>query len=330
VVIINSLETYSSNIMNWINRVLVKHPDIAQQAEKSFQAISDSFLSWVDEKLTPDAEAMLNSLGNLGDVIADVVSGVKVIIRFAKDFFIGLFISAYLLASKRRLIAQSKKLTYSVFGKHNGNLILRECRFIQTVFGGFVRGKLLDSLIIGIICFVGCSIFRFPYPVVVSVIVGVTNIIPFFGPVVGAIPSAFLILLVSPLKSLYFILFVFALQQFDGNVLGPKILGNKTGLTSFWVLFSILVFGGLFGFVGMVIGVPVFAVIYSIISTLVNHRLSKIDLSLQTADYELLDQVEESTGVFLHGHDPEVQAPDSKTPESKAPTPKTETPEKKD
>ena len=143
----------------------------------------------------------------------------------------------------------------------------------------FISLKLIDSLIIGIICFIGMSIFNWPYKMLVSVIVGVTNIIPFFGPFIGAIPSALLIFMVDPLTSLYFLIFVLALQQFDGNILGPKILGGSTGLPSFWVMFAILVGGGLFGFVGMIIGIPVFACIYAYTAYSVNKKLEKKQLS---------------------------------------------------
>ena len=153
------------------------------------------------------------------------------------------------------------------------------------IFSGFINGKLVDSLIIGIIALVCCNLFRFPYPMLLAVIIGVTNIIPFFGPFIGAIPCALLILLVSPLKCLYFVIFIFVLQQFDGNILGPKILGDSTGLASFWVLFSILLFGGLFGFVGMVLGVPVFAMFYSVVSRLVRRGLKKRGLPLETEQY---------------------------------------------
>ena len=156
------------------------------------------------------------------------------------------------------------------------------------MFGGFIDGKLLDSLIIGILCFVIMNLFQMPYSMLISVIVGVTNIIPFFGPFIGAIPSALIILTDSPLKCVYFLILILVLQQFDGNFLGPKILGDSTGLTSFWVLFSILLFGGLMGFVGMVIGVPTFAVIYDLIKKYSNWMLRKKQLSTDTAAYEEL------------------------------------------
>ena len=167
------------------------------------------------------------------------------------------------------------------FPDQNLNLITAD----EIKLEAFINGKLLDSLIIGIIAFVCCNLFKFPYAALIAVIIGVTNIIPFFGPFIGAIPSAFLILLVDPMKFLYFCLFVFLLQQFDGNILGPKILGESTGLASFWVLFSILLFGGLFGFPGMVLGVPCFAIFYSIVTRLVNRGLRKKDLPQDTGEY---------------------------------------------
>jgi predicted PurR-regulated permease PerM len=152
-------------------------------------------------------------------------------------------------------------------------------------FGGFIRGKLLDSLIIGILCFICVSFMKMPYPVLISTIVGVTNIIPFFGPFIGAIPSGILILTVDPMQALYFAIFIFVLQQFDGNILGPAILGQSTGLGSIWVLFSILIFGDMFGFVGMIIGVPTFAVVYYLISKFVFKKLHEKEMDDEIEDY---------------------------------------------
>ena len=172
-------------------------------------------------------------------------------------------------------------------------------RFVHRMFGGFIIGKILDSLIIGVICFVGTSLLQIPYALLVSVIVGVTNVIPFFGPFIGAIPSGILVLLVSPIQCLVLQIWILVLQQFDGNILGPKILGNSTGLASFWVLFSILIFGGLFGFVGMIIAVPGFAVIYDLVNKAVNHSLRMKRLSLKTADYEGLDYIDEEKKTYI-------------------------------
>ena len=190
-------------------------------------------------------------------------------------------------------------IIYGAFPLKIANKVIEECRFVHHVFGGFIIGKLLDSLIIGILCFILLTIMKMPYVLLVSVIVGVTNISPFFGPFIGAIPSAFLILLVSPRQCLYFIGLILLLQQFDGNILGPKILGDSTGVSSFWVLFSILLFGGLFGFVGMIIGVPTFAVFYRLTTELVTYLLGKKELSADISSYERLDYIDNEKKTYI-------------------------------
>lgn len=181
--------------------------------------------------------------------------------------------SVYVLGSRKTFARQGNKLIYSIFSKKWADVILNEFRFTNKMFSGFISGRLADSLIIGLICFVGMTILRIPNAVLISIIIGITNILLFFGPWIGAVPSFLLILMVNPVKSIVFLVFVLILQQFDGNILGPRILGDKIGLSGFWVLFSILLFGGLFGFIGMIIGVPIFAVIYDIICKLVNKGL---------------------------------------------------------
>ena len=205
----------------------------------------------------------------------------------------------YFLNIKDTLSAQSKKIVYSVLKLKDANRLVSEVRFAHGIFGGFITGKLLDSLIIGIMCFFAMQFMGMPYVLLISVIIGVTNVIPFFGPFIGAVPSAFLILMISPMKCLYFLIFILVLQQFDGNILGPKILGDSTGLPSFWVLFSILLFGGLLGFVGMIIGVPAFAVIYRLVSAYVSNNLKKKDLSPRTEDYMELDHINEEDKIYI-------------------------------
>ena len=163
--------------------------------------------------------------------------------------------------------------TFRFANGFNGELLLDEGALIDRMFGGFIDGKILDSAIIGVLCYIGCTIFRFPNALLVSAVVGITNVIPFFGPIIGAVPSTLLILIESPIKALWFVVFVLALQQLDGNVIGPKILGDRTGLSSVWVLFTIILFGGLWGVFGMVIGVPLFAVIYDTVKKLVRRGL---------------------------------------------------------
>ncbi|MCD7843357.1 MAG: AI-2E family transporter [Clostridiales bacterium] len=213
-------------------------------------------------------------LPNLETLVGGVSSGVASAVNILSNLFLGIIAAIYILGFRKTFARQAKKLNYSVFGKRWSEIILREFRFADRAFSGFISGRLIDSLIIGIICFIGMLILRMPYAVLVSVIVGVTNVIPFFGPYIGMIPSFLLILMVSPVKSLIFLVFILVLQQFDGNYLGPRILGNVTGLSSFWVLFAIITFGGLFGFGGVLVGVPVFAVIYDILRQLVNKGVS--------------------------------------------------------
>ena len=224
-------------------------------------------------------------LTKVNEVMSNLTVGVINFVSEILNFLIGLIVSIYILFSKETFSAQSKKIVYAIFRTDHANMILHLTKKSNEIFGGFIIGKIIDSLIIGVLCFFGLTILKMPYILLISVIVGVTNVIPFFGPYIGAIPSAILIFLNDPIKGVYFLIFILVLQQLDGNVIGPKILGNSTGLSAFWVVFSILIGGGLFGFVGMIMGVPTFAVIYYIISMLINHMLEKKKLPLLTSQY---------------------------------------------
>ena len=212
--------------------------------------------------------------------------------------FVCLFFHAtvYLLIGKETFVGHGKKIVYAVLPSKYGNVVIHTMRITNQMFGGFVSGKILDSVIIGVICYVGLMILGMPYSLLVAVIVGVTNVIPFFGPFIGAVPSFILIALAEPVKGLYFLIFVLALQQVDGNIIGPKILGDSTGLSSFWVVFAILVGGGLFGFMGMLLGVPTFAVIYYLIREAVAYILRRRSLPEETRDYIRMRNVDIETG----------------------------------
>ncbi len=210
----------------------------------------------------------------LQTLIGGVSAGVAGFFGAFYNFLIGIIVSIYLLGSRKNFARQGKKILYCIFNRKWADRILNEICYADRMFTGFLSGRIVDSLIIGVICFIGMLILRIPNPLLIGVIVGVANIIPFFGPYIGAIPSFLLILMVSPIKSLIFLVFILILQQFDGNILGPHILGNVTGLNSFWALFAILFFGGMFGFIGMIVGVPVFAVIYDVVRKLVNKGLA--------------------------------------------------------
>ena len=181
--------------------------------------------------------------------------------------------SVYMLMGKDRLLRQLRKAVLALLPLPRARSVLEVCSHANRVFGGFIIGKIIDSSIIGVLCFVCMTLLRLPFAVLISVIVGVTNIIPFFGPFLGAVPSILILLIVDPIAALKFAVFVLLLQQFDGNILGPKILGDSTGLSALWVLVAIIVSGGLFGFAGMVVGVPVFAVLYALASSFFARRL---------------------------------------------------------
>ena len=285
-------ESFSENITNlsiWLQKQLADNEALEQMVVPVYEQVTDKLETWLYDTLVPNMSMVINILS----------TGLLGVVTVLKNSLIGLIVMVYFLNIKDTLSAQSKKIVYSLFPLKQANRIIEEVRFTHSVFGGFITGKLLDSLIIGVICFFCMRLLRMPYVLLVSVIIGVTNVIPFFGPFIGAIPSAFLILLVSPMKCLYFLLFVLVLQQFDGNILGPKILGESTGLPSFWVLFSILLFGGLLGVVGMVIAVPTFAVFYHLTSEYVNRCLEKKALSQSTDDYRDLDYIDEAGNEYI-------------------------------
>ena len=273
----------------WLEDALKDTPQMEDTVLAAYEWASTTMQDWIKGDLLPNLEFLLTS----------VYSGLIGAVIVVKNMLIGLIVAVYLLNMKETLCAQFKKLAYGVFHVSIANQIIARTRFIHKVFGGFIVGKLLDSLIIGLICFVGMRLFRMDYSMLISVIIGVTNVIPFFGPFIGAVPCAVILLMVSPMQCLKFIIWILALQQFDGNILGPKILGNSTGLSSFWVLFSILLFGGLFGFVGMIVGVPVFAVLFKMLSDYVNHSLKKKKLATDTNQYRRMDHVDEESNQII-------------------------------
>lgn len=300
--IINNMSVYVQNIYNWLTEIFVNNPELEATVLSVYQKVVDYVLKWTADNLISnmkDLQNLQNIEKILGGVSSGVLGGVMGVINLVKNLFIGLIVMVYLLNIKDTLAAQGKKIVYAFLPLKAANETVEEVRYIHRVFSGFIIGKLIDSLIIGIICYVLMVLFKLPFELLISVIVGVTNIIPFFGPFIGAIPSAVLVFLISPKQCLYFIGLILLLQQFDGNILGPKILGNSTGLSSFWVLFSILLFGGLFGFAGMILAVPVTAVIFDLFSKLQYRKLRKKNLSPDTRDYRELKRIDEENGKYL-------------------------------
>ncbi len=292
--LLEKLPEYLNRTEEWLTvHLFSNNPILEGNVQQLYASVSSSLMEWANTQLVPQLLEVMR-----GNFVGSFVSNT---ISFLKTVLVGFISAVYMLNSKDTFSAQGKKLIYSMFHTDTANVILENIRFVHKVFGGFITGKLLDSLIIGLITFFAMSILQMPYVLLISVIIGVTNIIPFFGPFIGAIPSTLLIILVSPLQGVYFVIFILILQQFDGNILGPKILGDSTGLASFWVMFAILLFGGMFGFAGMVVGVPLFAVIYSAVSGLVNRSLGKKKLSVQTADYITLDHIDAESGGMVVG-----------------------------
>ncbi|RHQ27496.1 MULTISPECIES: AI-2E family transporter [Faecalibacterium] len=256
-----------NDFVDWASHqeIIASNQKLLDFIETSYDNLQDTLDNIVRTKLVPSMQSLLSG----------AALGVMSFVTFLKNIIIGLIVSVYLLASRKKFGQQGKLILYSLVKPRWANLIMEEIRYADRMFGGFINGKILDSAIIGVLCYIACLIFKFPSALLVSVIIGVTNVIPFFGPFIGAIPATLLILIQNPIKALWFVLFVLVLQQVDGNIIGPKILGNTTGLSSFWVLFAILLFGGLWGFVGMIIGVPLFAVIYDVLKKFVFHGLRR-------------------------------------------------------
>ena len=263
----NSLPEKINQFLAWATNVFGEDEELLQLFNTSYQTLYQELETWAQNTLVP----------YITNIVSGVGSSVLKVLNFLYDLLIGLIVAVYLLGSRKKFARQSVLLVRSTLKPAWADLFLNEITFIDRMFGGFIDGKILDSAIIGVLCYIGCLIFKFPNPLLIAAIVGITNIIPFFGPFIGAVPSTFLILIEDPIKALWFVLFVLVLQQLDGNIIGPAILGDRTGLSSFWVLFTIILFGGLWGIVGMIIAVPLFAVIYDTIKKLVRRGLANKD-----------------------------------------------------
>lgn len=279
----------AENLEAWLKDILNKNPNLEKLIIGNYLDIS--------ERLSDIATTTV--LPNVNTYIKNLSSGVINALGVVVNIIIGLMVMMYLLNMKTTLASQAKKIVYAVAGVKIGNEIVTEARYIKNMFEKFIVGKIIDSIIIGIINYVFMAIIHMPYALLISVVVGVTNVIPFFGPFIGAIPSIILLLLISPVTALQFAVWILILQQVDGNIIGPKILGQTTGLPSFWVLFSILLFGGLFGIVGMIIAVPTWAIIYRTISRLSEHFLKKKGLEPDSKHYMDLDHIDEETKKYI-------------------------------
>ena len=288
--IVSNINIYLNNITVWSEKFLEDNPALKAFVMDDLNSFSDDISKWVTENFKILTSNLLKS----------VSQSFLVFLKKLWNFIIGFIISIYVLWSKERHVGRCKKIIYATFSRETANALVEAFRYTHRTFIGFFFGKIVDSIIVGLLCFIGCTLMQIPYAILISIIVGVTNIIPFFGPYFGAIPSTILIFAFDPLhpgKALAFILFILALQQFDGNVLGPRILSTSTGLTGFWIIFSITLFGGLFGVVGMVIGVPVFAVRYAGLRQFGRNRLKKKGFPYRTSDYINVGTINEDGSV---------------------------------
>ncbi len=280
-IIVNS-PAYIETMTNWITRMLTDFPEVRSYVTQLLGNINNDLMSWLQTTVLP----------GLGSLLSNVGTGVKYVLRAVYNLVIGLIVSVYVLSDIETFGANAKRMLYSLLTPEAAKKVLDGLEFTDRTFVSFLNGKLLDSAIVGLICYIVCAILNMPYALLVSVMVGVTNIIPFFGPFIGAIPSAIIILMVSPVKCLIFIIFVVILQQVDGNIIGPKILGSTVGINGFWVMFSIILGAGLFSFWGMLLGVPVFVVIYTVINNGIDKKLRRSDLPHTTDDFRDIDYID--------------------------------------
>lgn len=285
--IVNLVNTMSANVehfIDWYNKL--EFPGKGTGEWEAYLLKATEYLEkWFNDSIMPQMNGYVESI---------TIGAINVVVVL-KNVIIGLIVSVYVLMEKERFEGQAKKIIFAALPIKKANSVIQIVHKIDQIFGGFIIGKMIDSVIIGIICFIGCSILRMPYTLLVSVIVGVTNVIPFFGPLIGAVPCVIIVTITDPLHGLYLLIFILILQQVDGNIIGPKILGDSTGLSSFWVIFAIIVGSGLFGFKGMLFGVPVFAVIYYLIQQLIAYSLKRRGLPSKSLDYTLVTHVDPET-----------------------------------
>lgn len=273
--LVNNIPQYVNDVSKYTNELI---GNVNLQPE---------YIALINEKLGEAINYIITTISNLLPVIANfVISTTSSVL----NIIIGIIVSIYILIDKEKFIALSKKVTYALCSKERAKFVLNLANKSNMTFSKFIGGKILDSVIIGILTFIILTIFKMPYVLLISVIIGVTNIIPFFGPFIGGIPSAIIILFASPIQALWFIIIIIVIQQIDGNIIGPKILGDSIGISAFWILFSIMVAGEILGFVGMVIGVPLFAVIYSLFKDFINEKLKSKGLKTDIKEYKNTDE----------------------------------------
>ncbi len=290
---------YTANLIKWLDNIMENNPDVAALISTIVSNFSDETDNWLNESLLP---AVTNLLPNVKQILTNFSSSIMKFIGFIWNIVIGFIISIYVLTSKEKFAMSCVRLCYAVFERKTANKFIAGVRFTHQTFIGFLSGKVVDSVIIGIICFICMKIMHMPYGILISVIIGVTNIIPFFGPWFGAIPSSIILLMINPKMALYFIIFVVVLQQLDGNLIGPMILSQTTGVTTFWIITSITIFSGLFGIVGMILAVPVTGVLFAFATTITDGMLKKKNLPTDPDKYKSISTIDENGEIKPYEH----------------------------
>lgn len=285
--IVTDAPVYYDEIQSWVNSLNPENSEVSRYVLMGIDRLYSQAIDYLNNDILP----------NMDKIVAGVTSGIVGGLKLILNLVLALIISVYVMAGKEKLISVAKKLVYSIFSIRNANKVLDGMRYANQVFGGFVNGKIIDSFIIGAICYVFMVIVDFDYTVLISIVIGVTNVIPYFGPFIGAIPSSLILLMVDPKQGIIFAVFVIILQQVDGNIIGPLILGDRLKLSSMWILFAILVGGGFFGVIGMILGAPCFACIYTFVSTLCKSKLMEKKLPTDTKVYYELESVVPENGV---------------------------------
>ncbi len=282
--LVEAMPGYINSFVKWIEDTGLADSSVALMIGDAITSLTSELQNWAQTEILPLVQ----------EYLGQITSGVLAVVKVILNFFIGIIVVVYVMSIQETLTGQCKKVIYAIFPAKKGNVIIDTVRKSHEIFSGFVTGKIIDSAIIGVIAYIGCMLMQTPSALLVAFIIGVTNVIPFFGPFIGAVPSILLVLIQSPIHALYLAIFILVLQQVDGNIIGPKILGDSTGLSAFWILTSISIAGGLFGFFGMLLGVPVFAVIYYIVQQIVAYRMEKKNLSSDTEEYIELLSIDEN------------------------------------
>ena len=273
--IASNIEVYYRRVNGWLTDFFEAYPQVNEWMQSQFSATLTEMRDFLKDEFLPRTQQMVVALSG----------GVSQFFQVLFNLIIGIIVSIYFLAAKERVAAACRKIVCAFLKEEQAALVFRGARRADDIFSGFFRGKIVDSIIIGVLCYLCCTLLQIPYTAIVAVVVGITNIIPYFGPFLGAIPSAFLILLVSPTKALTFAIFILILQQVDGNIIGPKILGGHTGLSSLWVITAIMLGGTFFGVAGMFFGVPVCACLLAFANFVMDRRLRAKNLPTAPASY---------------------------------------------